>query len=78
MSSDAYREILGRIEELSLEEQLDLIADILKIVRRHTVKPQHSVREFRGIAKDFWKDVDVEKYIQEERTSWEREFWHRE
>jgi hypothetical protein len=78
MSSDAYRQILGQVEQLSLGEQLDLIADILKIVRRHTVKPQHRVTEFRGIGKDLWKDVDVEKYIQEERESWEREFWQRE
>ena len=78
MPSDGYDEILKQVEILSLEEQLDLIADIIKIVRRHAVKPQHHIMEFRGIAKDLWKDVDVEKYIQEERESWGREFWYRE
>jgi len=28
--------------------------------------------EFSGFAKELWKDVDVEKYIDEERNSWDR------
>ena len=30
----------------------------------------YDVVEFRGAAKDFWRDTDVEEYIRQERVSW--------
>ena len=48
--------------------------DLLALYRRQvTAKPLHDIMEFQGIAKDLWKDVNVEEYLHKERTSWERE-----
>ncbi len=34
--------------------------------------PKHSIMEFKGLGKEVWQGVDVEKYIDEERNSWDR------
>ena len=30
----------------------------------------HSIMELEGLGKEFWRSVDVEKYLKEERESW--------
>ncbi len=36
-----------------------------------TEKPQDFAKALRGLGKELWKGTDVDKYIQEERNSWE-------
>ncbi len=76
MSTYAYKEVLNdvidHVEHLSPDEQMQLLEDLNTIIRRRIAQQsKHNVMEFRGIAKDFWKDVDVEKFINEERNSWD-------
>jgi dihydroneopterin aldolase len=72
MSTYTYEEVLNRAQRLTPDEQLRLIEELAAIIRRQvTARPKHSVTEFRGIAKKFWEGVDVEKFIDEERNSWE-------
>jgi hypothetical protein len=51
---------------------VQLLEELATLVN-HRVRawPKHSVMEFKGIAKEAWKGIDVEKYIDEERNSWE-------
>jgi hypothetical protein len=71
MSTYAYNEILNQVEHLTPDEQRQLIKDIEAMLHRQAKpKHRHSVKEFRGIAKDHWKDVNVQEYIDEERNSW--------
>ena len=73
MSTDEYRAVLDQALRLTAEEQLQLIEDIIKVVRHQvTTRPKHSIMELKGLGKEVWKGVDVEKYIDEERNSWER------
>jgi len=73
MSTDEYRTLLDQALRLTPEEQLQLIEDIITVVRHQVrARHQHSIMEFRGMAKQLWEGVDVEKYIDEERNSWER------
>lgn len=73
MPSDAYLTVLQMAEELSVEEQLQLIEDVISGIRRRVqAAPLHDIMEFQGIAKDAWKGVDVEQYINDERNSWDR------
>jgi hypothetical protein len=76
MSTYAYEEILNdvvnRVQNLPPDEQEQLLDDLAKLLRRRvTQRPKHNVMEFRGAAKDFWKDIDVKKFIEEERNSWD-------
>lgn len=33
--------------------------------------PQRSILELKGLGREIWQNVDVEKHIQEERASWD-------
>ena len=47
-------------------------ADLAAMVRdAGRPKERHGVTESVGIAKGFWKNADVQGYLEEERASWE-------
>ncbi len=72
MSTHAYEDVLNRAQRLTPDEQLRLLEDLAAMVRRRGAQqPKHNVMEFRGMAKEYWKGVDVEKFINEERNSWD-------
>lgn len=75
MSTYVYKEVLNdvidHVEHLSPDEQIQLLEDLNTIIRRRVAQQsKHNVMEFRGMAKEYWKGVDVEKFINEERNSW--------
>jgi hypothetical protein len=77
MSTYAYSEVLdqvlNQVQHLTPDDQLRLVEDLVANIRRQsTAQPKkHNVMEFRGIAKKLWEGVDVEKFIDEERNSWD-------
>jgi len=74
MSTYAYREVLNQAQHLTTEEQLQLLEELAALIRRQGVtrSKKHSIMELKGLGKEIWEGVDVEKYIDEERNSWER------
>jgi hypothetical protein len=73
MSTHAYREALSRVLLLTPDEQLQLLADIAAVLRQQvTAEPQHSIMELKGLGKEVWEGIDVEKYIDKERNSWDK------
>ena len=77
MPNDAYSEVLNKVleqvQKLTFEEQLQLLEDLVRFIRLGIKEiPLHDIMEFQGVAKESWKGVDVEKYIDEERNSWDR------
>ncbi len=76
MSAYAYKDVFDTvtniIQTLTPEEQIRLLDDIRATLENNEEdEPLHDVMEFKGIAKDFWKGIDVQKYIDEERNSWD-------
>ena len=72
MQTVAYREALERARQLTPDEQLELLEELAAIVRKRvTAKPKHSIMELKGLGKEIWERIDVEKYIEEERNSWD-------
>jgi dihydroneopterin aldolase len=73
MSTYAYREVLNQAQHLTTEEQLQLIEELAALIRRQGVmrSKKHSIMELKGLGKEIWEGVDVEKYIDEERNSWD-------
>ena len=72
MSTYAYREVLNQVQRLTDEEKLQLLADVATMLRHQAKpRPKHNIMEFEGFAKEIWEGVDVEKYINEERNSWD-------
>jgi len=73
MSSYVYDEVLNQAQHLTPEDQLRLVEDLVANIRRQgKARPKHSILELEGLGAEVWKGVDVEKYIDEERNSWER------
>ena len=72
MSTSTYEEVLRQVLHLTPEDQLELLKVLMTIVLpKVTVGPQHSLLELEGLGKEIWEGIDVEKYIEEERNSWE-------
>ena len=72
MSNDTYEEVLSKVILLSSDDQLRLLEVLASIIRqKFTSYSKHSITEFEGLGKEVWEGVNVEKYIEEERNSWE-------
>lgn len=73
MSSDAYKEVRNQALRLKQEEQLQLIEDLVVFIRNgYPSRSLQSIMELKGLGKELWIGVDVEKYINDERNSWNR------
>jgi len=73
MPANTYLQVQKLLPDLTREERKQLLEELKRMVDNDQKSPLHDVIEFRGAAKDFWKDVDVEKYIRQERNSWDSE-----
>ncbi len=74
MSTHAYHEVLNQVQRLTDDEKLQLLGDIAAMLRHQSkARPRrkHSIKELRGLGKEIWQSIDVEKYIEEERNSWD-------
>jgi hypothetical protein len=66
-----YIEILNLARSLTPEEQLQLIHDLLSVVRHQVMaKPKRSILELRGLGKEVWNNIDAQEYVNQERDSW--------
>jgi hypothetical protein len=66
-----YEEALERARLLSPEDQARLLEELIADLRQRLENQQyHSIMELKGLGKELWQGVDVEKYIEEERSSW--------
>ena len=65
-----YLEVLNLAQELTPEEQLQLIEDLISVARHQvTAKPQRSIMELRGLGKEVWNGIDAQEYVNKERDS---------
>jgi dihydroneopterin aldolase len=74
MSTSNYEEVLNYVRQLSPDEQLRLLEELAAHVRQQitiTEQPLHSFLELEGLGQEIWQGIDAQKYIEEERNSWE-------
>lgn len=73
-------EVLEQARLLSLEERVillerlrsDLLQQVAALLQRIEDQECHSIMELKGLGKELWQGINVEKYIEEERSSWRR------
>jgi hypothetical protein len=71
MAAVSYNRVISEIKELSMTDQLRLLEEMVGLIRRRTTSDQsRSILELRGKGKQIWQGIDVQKYIDEERASW--------
>ena len=69
---EVLNQILSQVQELQPDDQLRLLEELAALVRQqYAARPKHRITEFKGLGKEVWRKIDVEKYIEEERNSWE-------
>ncbi len=44
------------------------------VIFQEEERPKHRVTEFEGLGKEIWEGIDAQKYVDEERKTWERNF----
>ena len=68
-----FEDYVRGIERLKPDEQLSLIkiisARLKKTLKRKRIK--HRVMELEGLGAQIWKDIDAQRYVCEERKSWD-------
>ncbi len=66
-----YNQVISEIKALNLSDQLRLLEEMATLIRKKTSGPgSRSILELKGKGKDIWKGLNVQKYIDEERSSW--------
>lgn len=71
MSANTYLQVQKLLPDLTREERKQLLEELKRMVDNDQKRPRHKITEFEGVAQDFWKDIDVEEYIRQERDSWD-------
>lgn len=62
--------ILSQIRKLDYDSRLYIMERLIKLLKRHhkTTKPVlHHLTELNTLGAEIWKDVDIDKYVQQER-----------
>ncbi len=71
MPEVSYSHLISEIKSLNLSDQLRLLEEMAVLIRKKASEGRsRSIMELEGKGKDIWKGLDVKKYIDEERSSW--------
>ena len=66
-----YQDIRRQVEDLTSDEQLQLLEELAAMVRRRMIeKPKRSILELEGLGKEIWHGLDAQEYVHQERASW--------
>ena len=66
------KHILKQIDELNLTQKKNIIKHIHSSIKnKENIKNRRLLLELEGLGEDLWRGIDVEKYINTERNSWE-------
>ncbi len=74
MVAKPYSHILQQVQQLPPDEQRQLLADLVQLVQQtneQRAQPTRSILELDGLGKEIWEGVDPDRYIEEERRSWD-------
>ena len=66
-----FEQVPDQVERLSPDNQLRLMERIAAALRqRMPAGKTRRITELKGLGKEIWQDIDVQKYVDEERDSW--------
>ena len=72
-------ELLAQAQLLSLEDEVRLLGKLTADLRQRlerlqpSKKPRRSILEFEGMDQESWRGVDIRRYLEEGRSSWDLE-----
>ncbi|MBO1048127.1 hypothetical protein VB711_13290 [Cronbergia sp. UHCC 0137] len=64
-----YQELLQQAKNLSAEEQLKLVAELISVVRNRVIdkSKKRSILDLEGLGKEIWQGIDAQEYVNQER-----------
>jgi len=66
-----YNQVMAEIKTLNLSDQLRLLEEMATLIRKKASQARpRSILELKGKGKEIWKEIDVNTYLDEERSSW--------
>jgi hypothetical protein len=73
MSATNFTEVIALVEKLSPKEKLQLIGHLAHNLQQESQPtPRLSWKDARGLGKEIWEGVDVDRYIDDLRNEWDR------
>jgi hypothetical protein len=67
-----WQEALITVEKLPVADQLRLISELLLRIQNLTAASERlDLLDLAGVGADVWRDIDSDKYIDQERDSWQ-------
>lgn len=66
----SYSEIIQQVQQLTTDEQLRLLEELARLVRRQVTPQTHSIFELEGLGKELWQGMDAQEYVNRERDAW--------
>ena len=72
MSATNLAEIIPLVEKLTPEEKLQLIEYVAHELRETKIGQVRHWRDFRGLGKEIWQEIDSQAYIDKLRDEWDR------
>ncbi len=71
MATLTYQQIFSMIQGLSPSDKFRLLEDLVVLLRSQTPDcNQRSIFELQGLGKEIWANMDAQKYVDQERDSW--------
>ena len=74
--SPLLKQVLQEIEQLTMEEQLEVISHATEQLKQRTLtqlNPKRSWQELRGIAPNLLNGQDAQEWVNQLRTEWDEE-----
>ncbi|WP_456473927.1 hypothetical protein [Candidatus Pyrohabitans sp.] len=68
MGTPLRNSTLREIRKMKVEEQIKLMEELILMLKKGVKR--RSVRELKGLGREVWRGVNVEEYIEGERSSW--------
>lgn len=64
-----YQELLQQAKNLTAEEQLKLVAELISVVRNRVIdkSKKRSILDLEGLGKEIWQGIDAQEYVNQER-----------
>ena len=60
--------LINQLKSLSKYDKLTVINILLN--PEGALQKKHNITELAGLGKEIWKDIDAQKYVDEERANW--------
>ncbi|MDX1997250.1 MAG: hypothetical protein SF066_05990 [Thermoanaerobaculia bacterium] len=65
-------DLYEKLQRRAIDEHRSIAQEVTHLLQKLLeVPPSRSILELRGLGKDLWQGIDVDEYIERERSAWD-------